>query len=376
MFLEPFSRSGPALAQRGFLHGIYGHPLALGSLQRRFRGIQRRRTLPLLVAQLLQRRECRVELILGRAATVARLLLSYCKFLGLGAGNAALELRALAGQSLALVLQSLQSGVNLLDARLLDLRKSSRFRRLPVEFLPTLLPCRHRGFGHSKRLARSRLLRPRCVEFRVRQREELRELCQLLAVARNQRRGLRVFRLHALEVRALALAQLPRMLQRLLGARCVGTRLVVAALDGRERVRAFHVLRPCALDGCLGCAQLGNRRLGFDFTLARQRMSSSDVAIEVADPECQQLRLQLPLELHAFLVPPRDACLALQVADLLVDFLAQVVQALEILARVRDPVLGLAPAVLVARDSRGLLDERRACLRRAPRSGARSCPAR
>ena len=57
------------------------------------------------------------------------------------------------------------------------------------------------------------------------------------------------------------------------------------------------------------------------------------------------------------LVPPCDACLPLQVADLLVHFLAQVIQAIQVLARVRHPVFGFAAPVLVARDARGFLNE-------------------
>ncbi len=49
--------------------------------------------------------------------------------------------------------------------------------------------------------------------------------------------------------------------------------------------------------------------------------------------------------------------LARQVADLLVDLVAQVLQALHVLARVGDAAFGFLAALLVARDARGLLDE-------------------
>ncbi|MFM7625974.1 MAG: hypothetical protein ACKO7G_05805, partial [Gammaproteobacteria bacterium] len=44
-------------------------------------------------------------------------------------------------------------------------------------------------------------------------------------------------------------------------------------------------------------------------------------------------------------------------ADLLVDLVAQILQALEVLARVGDARLGLLAALLVARDAGRLLDE-------------------
>jgi hypothetical protein len=50
------------------------------------------------------------------------------------------------------------------------------------------------------------------------------------------------------------------------------------------------------------------------------------------------------------------AGLALQVLELLVDFLAQVVQALEVLARVAHARLGLLAALLVLGDAGGFLE--------------------
>ncbi len=54
----------------------------------------------------------------------------------------------------------------------------------------------------------------------------------------------------------------------------------------------------------------------------------------------------------------RDVGLAREVPDLLVDLVAQILQALEVLARVRHARLGFLAALLVARDARGFLDER------------------
>src|SRR5690606_39550617 len=48
--------------------------------------------------------------------------------------------------------------------------------------------------------------------------------------------------------------------------------------------------------------------------------------------------------------------LALEVLELLADLVAQVGQALQVLARVLDPVLGFAPAFLVLGDAGGFLE--------------------
>ena len=77
--------------------------------------------------------------------------------------------------------------------------------------------------------------------------------------------------------------------------------------------------------------------------------------------------MQLPLFLLQRLVAARRGGLALQVAQLLLDLVAQVGQAREVLARVRDAALGLRAALLVARDAGRFLEEGAHVVGLAPR---------
>ena len=67
--------------------------------------------------------------------------------------------------------------------------------------------------------------------------------------------------------------------------------------------------------------------------------------------------MQLALFFLEALVAARSNGLPLQVTDLLVEFLAQIVQAVKVLARMRDAALGLAAALLVLGNAGGLFEE-------------------
>ncbi len=79
--------------------------------------------------------------------------------------------------------------------------------------------------------------------------------------------------------------------------------------------------------------------------------------VKLTQAQGEQLRGQSPLLLLQRLIASRRGGLALQVADLFLDLIEHVLQALKILTRVGDARLGLLAALLVARDTGGLLDE-------------------
>ena len=157
------------------------------------------------------------------------------------------------------------------------------------------------------------------------------------------------------------------MLDRLLGTRDLGTDLVVAPLHGRELVGLRGVLGARALDRGLERALTGKRGLQGEIALAHDRGPRTGFGLDLAQAQRQELRLQLALLLLERLVTARGGRLALQVAELLLDLLTQVSQALEILACVTDARLGLAATLLVAGDARPPPRGNRACLRAAPR---------
>ena len=72
----------------------------------------------------------------------------------------------------------------------------------------------------------------------------------------------------------------------------------------------------------------------------------------------EQLCVDLALLGLEVLVALRVFRLLLQVRELLLDLVAQILEALEILARVRNAVLGLAATLLVLRDAGRLFEER------------------
>jgi hypothetical protein len=265
--------------------------------------------------------------------------------------------QALLLQALALGIEALQSGLDLLDACLFDLGPARRFCSRQAVRLPALLPARHRCLGSGECRAGGRFACLCCGQVRLRLFEQAAQLGQVRLVPVREQARLGVFGVDSLEVCALPLPELAGVLQGLLGACDVGTGLVITPLYRGQGVGALHVRRSRTLDRRLRGAQVRDRRLRLRLALAGERMTARDVAVEVTDPERQQFRLELALALHVFLVAARDAGLPLQVADLLIHLLAQVVEPFEVLSRVRDAVLGLAAAVLVARDAGRLFDE-------------------
>src|SRR6185437_410801 len=148
------------------------------------------------------------------------------------------------------------------------------------------------------------------------------------------------------EIGALALPQLARVLDALLEARDLRPDLVIAALDGRD-----------ALAGGRGGPLIRERRLHLELPRARRAVVDLRATVELPQAQREQLRRQAPLLVLQRLVAPRGRGLALQVPDLLLDLIAHVLQALEVLACLGNAALGLLAPLLVAGDAGGLLDE-------------------
>ena len=111
---------------------------------------------------------------------------------------------------------------------------------------------------------------------------------------------------------------------RLLGARDLGADLVVAALDRVQRFGLLGEILARRLDGRFDGAQLGDQRLHRRVALAQDAFLRLRVLLDHAQAQCQQLGGELALFLLQRLVAARGRRLALQVAQLLVDFVAHV----------------------------------------------------
>ena len=228
-----------------------------------------------------------------------------------------------------------------------------------VEAFPLLLPARHRGFGFGEaRRPRPARLRARLVEARAHFGERRFELGGELAVADPVQVGVLDALRDLLEFLPLARANFARVVDGLLGARDFGADLVVAALHFGEHRRLRVVLLSRTLDRGLDRALLRDRRLQREVALVQDCLARGRFALHFAQLEREQLRVRLPLLLLERLVAARRGGLALQVAQLLLDLVAQVAEAREVLARLRDAALGLLALLLVARDAGGFLEER------------------
>src|SRR6185437_8230914 len=159
------------------------------------------------------------------------------------------------------------------------------------------------------------------------------------------------------QVRALTLAHLARELDALLDPRDLGARLVVARLNGAQGVRLAGLIDANALDLRLDFPQIREDGLHRGLAALRLRIARARFRIQALHAQGQQFGLQLALIFLQGLIAARCRGLALQVADLLLHLLAQIVQAVQVFARMADPVFSLAAPLLVARDAGGLLEK-------------------
>src|SRR6185437_3383199 len=247
--------------------------------------------------------------------------------------------------------------LELLDAGALDLGGAIGGAERLVQLLPTLLPGRKLPLGRLERLGRGPLGALRTLQLGRRARNLFGELGQLSLVAPDVRAQLGERRTGLREVGALPLPQLARMLDRLLEARDLRPDLVVAALHGREALAHRAVVSALALDRSLRGTLIGERRLHLDLTRARGAVVDLGAAVELLQAKRQELRRQAALLFLQRLVAPRRGGLPLQVPDLLLDLIAHVLQALEVLARLGDAALRLLAPLLVTGNARGFLHE-------------------
>src|SRR5262249_39579930 len=155
----------------------------------------------------------------------------------------------------------------------------------------------------------------------------------------------------AFEILGLPLNQLLAVLNSLLETRDLRADAVVSGLHAIEPLAAVRELDAELLDRRLGRALRRDRGLERELTLGELPLLIAALAAQRREPQREQLGADASLLGFRRLVLLGVFGLLLEVHELLVDLLAQIGQAREVIARVLDTVLRLAAALLVFRDS-------------------------
>ncbi|EXJ16314.1 hypothetical protein D779_0456 [Imhoffiella purpurea] len=244
-----------------------------------------------------------------------------------------------------------------IDACALDLGLLGRFGGGLIEAVPVGLPGLEtilQGHEGTRRIAEFGL---GLLQFGLVTLKLLVDLGQALAVALQIGVGLVEFLLQPNQLGLAPAALLVGELDRLLGAGDLGADGIEAALDLVEEVGGRAQIGAACLDVGLQTTLTRQSGLGRDLGLAETAVHALDLFVEQAPAQGLQLLVEtalVRLELGVFLGRRR---LAFEMLQLLADLLAQVVEPVQVLARMAHPVLGFATAFLVFGDARRLLQE-------------------
>ncbi len=357
-FLQPGARIAIGSAERGLLQRLERHLLGLSAIALVARTLEARFRFALLATQRLHARQLSAQRLRQRLVVAARIRFTIREPAQRGAGVARDEVFQLDGDAVRMLPEATQLVLELLHARALDLGGLVRAAERTIEFLPALLPRMQRLLGLFQGRRTALLLAAERCGLRLELRDLTAQPLLLLFVARDLRADLAQHAGGLRELHPPPLTQLARVLQRLLRARDLRAERVAAPLHLAQAVGLRDLVFALLVERRLGGPLLGELLLQHQVAIAHGTVVDGRAAVDLAQAQGEQLGGQPALVILHFLVAPRCGRLALQVADLLLDLVAQVLQALEVLARLGDPALGLAAALLVARYARGLLDER------------------
>ncbi len=247
--------------------------------------------------------------------------------------------------------------LHVIDACALHLSGLGRLGGALVERLPLGLPVVHGllDFGQALRAQlrrRLKLLMPGHLLGQADLQLAQAGLVPDTVVLRLLERRLELAQLLALLGQAVA-----HELDRLLQARDVRADRVVTALHLVEPVVGLDVALALAVDLRLQAALSGQCGLHGRILLLDAPLVSPQLLVQATPAQGQQLGLQAALGLLVFLVFLGGRRLALEMAQLLLDLLAQVIEPLQVLPGMADSGLGLAPALLVLGDPRRFLQK-------------------
>ena len=261
---------------------------------------------------------------------------------------------ALGRQRLAAAVGLQRLPVQVVHAGALDLAGTRGLGRLAAVGLPALLPVGQRRLGFAQRLLLEHIVLAQLLQPRLRlfpgaaQRLELVPVVGDVLVQFAQRAGGLVAGL------VQAAGQFALVLDLLLDAGEHATDLVDLGLGLVQRLGRRLAAHAPGLDLALGLALAGDDLLELRLFLGQPLAQGLQLHIQRAELQRLPLRV-LDLALGGQrLVLLGLAGLAAQVLELLVDLLAQVVEAIQVLAGVADAGLGLLAPLLVLGDAGGL----------------------
>src|SRR5690606_35494999 len=178
---------------------------------------------------------------------------------------------------------------------------------------------------------------------------------QLELVVRDVRANFLELRLGRLEILALPLHQLSPVLDRLLEPRDLRADAIVVSLHGVHRFAPLGDFSTQALRQLVHLALRGERSLEGLPLLVQELILNGELGLQRLHSKGEQLRRDAALLRLELLVPLGGIRLSLQVVELLLDLVSQIGEALEVLPRMTNAVLGLAAPLLVLRDARRFL---------------------
>ena len=186
----------------------------------------------------------------------------------------------------------------------------------------------------------------------------LRQRFELASVALNDPREIGHLNFGLLQVRTLTLAQFARVLNPLFDSRNRAAGLVVARLNGAQRVCFRGLIGANALYFRFRFAQVREHAVHCRFAGFCRGIAYPGLPVQTLQAQGQQFGLQFALLFFQRLIASCRSRLTLQVPNLLFHLFAHIVQSIEILARVADSVFRFAAPLLVARNARGFLQKR------------------
>ena len=258
-----------------------------------------------------------------------------------------IEAAALGSQHIATTRRIRSLLFQVFDLGALDFRPARGLRLGARVRVPTLLPVVQRRFRDTQGFLALLVIRVQCGQARIRLGNGAAQVAHLALVAGDVLADLRK---RGIGLGARGFKPLPEFAlvgDLLFDARQLTADSITLGLHRAKFFAGFALLHAAGLDLRLGGALVGEDLLQLQLILGQQFAKASQFRIELAIFQ----RLQLRVLVQAFglqaLVLLGGACLALQVVDLLVHFLAQVGQALEILAGMANPGFGFLAPFLV-----------------------------